>query len=25
VPDPLQEEFGEKQLTLGQYLLKKNR
>ena len=24
VPDPLQKEFGAKQLTLGQYLLKKN-
>ena len=24
VPDPLQKEFGTKQLTLGQYLLKKN-
>lgn len=24
VPDPLQQEFGAKQLTLGQYLLKKN-
>jgi hypothetical protein len=25
VPDPLQKEFGEKQLTLGQYLLQKNK
>lgn len=25
VPDPLQEEFAAKQLTLGQYLLKKNK
>jgi hypothetical protein len=24
VPDPLQEEFGAKQLTLGQYLMKKH-